>query len=111
MSEPRQHAPNCAREILRHADDSAAYLHERCTCKIEDAMSEPRAPEPRQEACLWEQSRDPDCDYWETTCGQTWQFLDGGPAENRTRFCHYCGGPIEFRYAPTNEDAEETADV
>ncbi len=26
------HAPTCAREIIRQADDSAAYLYERCTC-------------------------------------------------------------------------------
>ena len=26
------HAPTCAREIRRHADDSAAYLSEPCTC-------------------------------------------------------------------------------
>jgi hypothetical protein len=28
----RAHAPNCAREVMRHADDSAAYLSEPCTC-------------------------------------------------------------------------------
>jgi hypothetical protein len=27
-----EHEANCAREILRQADDSAAYLSERCTC-------------------------------------------------------------------------------
>lgn len=26
------HAPNCAREVMRHADDSTAYLSEPCTC-------------------------------------------------------------------------------
>lgn len=29
----REHKSNCQREIMRHADDSAAYLSERCTCE------------------------------------------------------------------------------
>lgn len=33
MGGPTPHSPTCAREILRHADDSTAYLSEPCTCK------------------------------------------------------------------------------
>jgi hypothetical protein len=34
-------------------------------------------------------------EYWESACGETWSFTDGGPAENNARFCHGCGKPIE----------------
>jgi hypothetical protein len=30
-----QHKLNCAREIMRHADDSAKYLSEPCTCGLD----------------------------------------------------------------------------
>jgi hypothetical protein len=42
--------------------------------------------------CVWRE----DCDsIWETSCGRTWSFNDGGPEENECRFCHSCGRPIE----------------
>jgi hypothetical protein len=34
-------------------------------------------------------------EYWESACGETWSFTDGGPAENNARFCHGCGKPLE----------------
>jgi len=45
------------------------------------------------EKCKW--TEDEWDGYWQTDCGQAWEFTDGGPAENHCRFCHYCGKPIE----------------
>jgi len=34
-------------------------------------------------------------DYWETTCGNLFQFYNRGPEQNHFKFCPYCGKPIE----------------
>jgi len=33
-------------------------------------------------------------DYWETGCDNAHTFFDGGPTENKYRFCPYCGKRI-----------------
>lgn len=38
--------------------------------------------------CTWK--FDPD-GYWQTECGDQFMFSEGGPTENRVKFCHYCG--------------------
>lgn len=44
-----------------------------------------------QGRCVWTHITDYDQDYWETACGQAWEFTDGGPQENGLKFCGYCG--------------------
>lgn len=44
------------------------------------------------EVCHWRQ--DAEWGQWETDCGQCWELIDGDPAENNCRFCHYCGRVI-----------------
>lgn len=39
LSEYVQHRPTCRRELTRHADDSAAYLTEPCTCGLADILA------------------------------------------------------------------------
>jgi hypothetical protein len=52
--------------------------------------------------CTWRY--DPD-GYWQTECGDQFCFSEGGPTENRVKFCHYCGrGMVESAYA--NETTE-----
>jgi len=36
-----------------------------------------------------------DEDFWETACGESWIFPEGGPDENKMKFCPYCGKPLE----------------
>lgn len=49
-----KHQPTCAREILRNADDSAAYLGEPCTCApVEDAAQDEPPPPPSVAASGW----------------------------------------------------------
>ena len=34
-------------------------------------------------------------DYmWECTCGEAYQFMEGGPTENRYKYCPGCGRQI-----------------
>ncbi len=42
--------------------------------------------------CAWTEDGD---GVWQTACGEAFVFTDGGPAENRARFCPYCGRPLE----------------
>jgi hypothetical protein len=43
--------------------------------------------------CQWRED-DSDFDTWKTGCGHLWQFNTGGPKENGTKFCQYCGGAL-----------------
>lgn len=45
---------------------------------------------PRQ--CRWTQ--DGDEGAWDTSCGQRHLLIDGGPTDNRMRWCCYCGQPL-----------------
>lgn len=42
--------------------------------------------------CEWKEDG---YDAWDTECGECFAFSEGGPAENDTRFCCYCGKPIK----------------
>jgi len=41
-----------------------------------------------QHPCAW--TEDVDGNY-DTDCGQMFCFIEGGPSENKMRFCCYCG--------------------
>lgn len=46
--------------------------------------------------CTWSES-DPWGDVpstYDSTCGELWSFIDGGPKENKVKFCHGCGGVV-----------------
>lgn len=42
--------------------------------------------------CKWHYD-EADC-FWSSECGEDWQFIDGGPEENRVKFCQGCGQPV-----------------
>jgi len=42
--------------------------------------------------CVW--TEDPDDGFWSTGCGKDFEFLCGGPGDNRFSFCPYCGEKI-----------------
>lgn len=46
--------------------------------------------------CKWS-PLDEDCPgAYETSCGEAWEFSDGGIEDNsKTKFCPFCGGQIE----------------
>jgi rRNA maturation endonuclease Nob1 len=46
-----------------------------------------------------------DCDgNFDTQCGQCFTFIDGGPEDNKARFCCFCGGKI--RVKPYKEEEQ-----
>lgn len=58
-----------------------------------DALRAARRTTPDRE-CEWK-CDDMDNGIWESGCGETWSFVDGGPTENRMLFCHRCGGKLK----------------
>lgn len=41
--------------------------------------------------CQW----NADCSgVWFTECGHVFVFNDGGPEDNKAKFCQYCGGRL-----------------
>lgn len=63
---------------------------------IERAQSKTVGATPSTETqqCIW--TYDPD-GYWQTSCGDQFCISDGTPAENKMRFCHYCGLRLEVK--------------
>ena len=58
-----------------------------------EKMTAPTAPKPL--ICEW--TKDPDFemgDTYDSSCGEKWSFIDGGPQENRVRFCQGCGKSV-----------------
>lgn len=41
--------------------------------------------------CNWMADEDGN---WVTACGEMHVLIDGGPVDNRMRFCCYCGAPL-----------------
>lgn len=64
----------------------------------EAALRRTPAAESAVRECEWH-CDDPDNGTWESSCGEVWGFVDGGPTENRMMFCHRCGGKLKT--APT----------
>lgn len=58
------------------------------------------------EKCVWAVDDIMDGDLWETACGATFQFNDGGPEDNEFKFCYKCGKPIEV-YRRSEDDDED----
>ncbi|MDF5949569.1 hypothetical protein P4129_30090 [Pseudomonas aeruginosa] len=64
------------------------------------------AAEPTSSAspsCKWTESSG----IRETGCGQTWGFVEDGPAENGALFCHHCGGRLVLIKSDDLEDDGE----
>lgn len=56
---------------------------------LRERVKELENPKP----CYWvEEDGD---SYWESDCEHYWTFIDGGPVENKVKFCQGCGKPVE----------------
>lgn len=53
-------------------------------------------------ACLWTREDEIDGESWRSACGERWLFNNDGPAENKVRFCHGCGHPVQV--APETQE-------
>ena len=62
--------------------------------------------ESKPKPCEWHAPPEWEQDYWETACGEAFCFTDGGPSDNRMRFCPYCGGELIEVQAATKEEDE-----
>ena len=48
-----------------------------------------------KETCEWVLDSDYEMgDTYESSCEQSWSFVDGGPEDNLVNFCHFCGKPV-----------------
>ena len=57
--------------------------------------------------CVWTES-DPWSDMpstYQSICGELWSFIDGGPKENKVRFCHGCGCAVNVTPYIDEDDA------
>ena len=52
------------------------------------------------DACVWTQDTDYETDIHYSACGEAWSFIEGGPKENKVRFCQGCGKPVKLTYQP-----------
>lgn len=43
--------------------------------------------------CAWTLD-DEENGIWQSSCGEAWSFVEGGPTENRVSFCHHCGKSV-----------------
>ena len=52
------------------------------------------------DACVWTPDTDYETDVHYSACGEAWSFIEGGPKENKVRFCQGCGKPVKLTYQP-----------
>jgi hypothetical protein len=66
------------------------------------------SPMVAERTCEWKYYDWPESDStFESACGSTWAYLDGGPAENEQRYCHKCGGKIVLLPPPADDDEND----
>jgi hypothetical protein len=65
----------------------------------------PEALAPPDDGCVWT-LEDEDGSAYQTSCGEMFEFNDGGPAENKAKFCQYCGKALVVA-SPPRADALE----
>jgi len=57
------------------------------------------------DSCRWTEDEEGD---WHTQCDEAFVFIEGGPVENRQRYCGYCGGTIiVVPYVEPKEEDEQ----
>lgn len=61
--------------------------------------------EQESQSCTWKY--DESDYYWSSACGEDWCFTDGGPEENRVKFCQGCGRPVVLEQQERERGEEE----
>lgn len=57
------------------------------------AAAQPAVPSV-PEVCTWTFDDDDYAPKWDTSCGEAYCFIEGGPEDSSAKFCHGCGKPI-----------------
>jgi tRNA(Met) C34 N-acetyltransferase TmcA len=88
--------PGCMRdalnEIERLRDALERAINEKEYAEVAQRTLSRRIEElENRGTCEWMRDDDSEWYVWETQCGETWHFDDGGPNENRMKFCPGCG--------------------
>ena len=74
------------------ADRQQRYKN-RAPAWVEKARAALQSQDREDAFCVWH--NDPETDNsWDTSCRQLFEIYDGTPAENRMKFCCYCGKQI-----------------
>lgn len=107
-AESKQFCPNCEAETpCTHeaelyvcdicGEDFAKYIVSR-NCNVSDVsvtqnvLTDVKTGQSVEiETCSWIQEDDPEICYWKTRCGNSFYFTEGTPADNRMKYCCYCG--------------------
>ena len=95
-------------KVLDHLDIAQSLLersqhHAKIAAMYKELRAALAAPAtaPEQQECKWMPYDD---DFipgtYESQCGELWSFIDGGPAENRVKYCHGCGKPVVLEDKP-----------
>ena len=80
------------RDALRDCYEtlSQGSYHNAPCCEKAKAALDSTSPQ----TCAWREDED---GVWETACGEAFSFDYDGPVENKTRYCQYCGKPVDVK--------------
>lgn len=84
-----------ALEVLNNLDADINLLNTNKLEEMVDAALTAGRDALKLRTCTWTQHDDVHMpSTYETECGALWSFVEGGPSENKTKFCHGCGGLV-----------------
>lgn len=82
----------------------AAFIVTACNAAADMARELMELREKADQTCEWKQDEE---SLWETSCGESFYFEDGGLKENHCTYCHHCGKKIvEIAYKSDDEETE-----
>ncbi len=58
----------------------------------------------QRSVCAWDEDED---GTWHTDCGNLFEVIDGTPAENKMKFCCYCGAALAACFYRSREDWDD----
>lgn len=85
------------RHLMQPAHQDFPITKTSATSAIETISAE--LAKPQDEPCTWTLD-DELSETYASRCGELWSFIDGGPIENRVRYCHHCGRPVKLGEKP-----------
>jgi hypothetical protein len=103
--------PSCIDNIQAAANRAAAHVVQ-LTTQLAHLTALVEQGARLETPCVW--SYDGGEYAYKGDCGVSFQFTEGGTAENGFRFCHACGRPVEDSSLwpdPIDEDADEAIDA